>query len=152
MSAQPAAGHADMRTLATSIAISVSGQRAWQVMADVERWPQWTPSVRRVERLDVEPLGVGSRVRIEQPKLRPAVWTVTVWSPEEVFAWVTRSPGVSIHGEHRIEARGDGCVVTLSVRFDGFLGAIVGRMARKLTNEYIALEAAGLKKECEGIK
>src|SRR6185295_11383957 len=41
----------------------------WSVMTDIERWPEWTPSVARAKRLSNTPLQVGSRAQIHQPKL-----------------------------------------------------------------------------------
>lgn len=46
----------------------------------------WRRAHRR--RMDPEPSSVGSRVWIEQPKLRPAVWTIVSWEQEACFAWV----------------------------------------------------------------
>jgi hypothetical protein len=138
-----------MRAFGTRIAIAASPRRVWEILAEVERWPEWTPSVVKIERLDPASLGVGSRVRIEQPKLRPAAWTVTTWKPEAGFAWISRSPGLAINAEHLIEATPDGCVVTLGLRFDGLLGALVGLFAGKMTARYMALEADGLKKRSE---
>ena len=137
-----------MRHFTTTVTIATPLSDVWTVLADVERWPDWNPSARRVERLESSPLGVGSRVRIEQPKLRPAIWTVTAWEPVVAFTWVSRSPGLITTGAHGIEPSADGARVTLSIRFDGVLAPVVGALMGGLTRRYIELEAAGLKARC----
>jgi len=138
-----------LREFTTSVTIAASPHRVWTVLADVERWPDWTRSVSRIEHLGPGALGVGSRVRIEQPRLRPAVWTVTAWQPALGFAWVAPSPGAVATGLHAIEACAGGSKVTLTIRFTGLLAPVVGLLAGRLTREYMGLEAAGLKARCE---
>ena len=139
-----------MRDFTTSITIAATPASVWEILTDVERWAEWTPSVRRIERLDAAPLGVGSRVRIQQPKLRPATWTVTEWQPAIGFTWASRSPGVVAIAQHAIERAADGSSVTLKVHFSGFLASVVGVLVGSLTRKYLGLEAAGLKARCEG--
>jgi hypothetical protein len=117
------------------------------VLADVACWPEWTASVSRVEMLDDKPLGLGSRVRVHQPKLRPATWCVTNWEPERRFIWTTATPGISLVAGHLLEPCDRGCKVTLDLRFDGWLGGMAGLFMGRLTEQYIGLEAEGLKRE-----
>jgi carbon monoxide dehydrogenase subunit G len=123
------------------------------VLIDIERWPEWTPTVTRVERLDDAggPLALGSRLRIVQPKVPPAEWAVTALEPGRGFKIVSRSPGATVEADHWAEpaADGAGSRVTLSVTFSGFLGRLIGRAMRRLNERYIAEEAAGLKRRSE---
>ena len=138
-----------MREITISIRIDASPKRVWQVLVDFDRWVEWTESIRKIEVLDAGPPSVGSRFRIVQPRLRPAVWAVTEWKPEKSFTWELRSPGIHVTAEHVIEAMQSGCEVTLRVRYGGLLASVVAALAGKLTAQYMALEAAGLKQRSE---
>lgn len=133
---------------AIAVNIDAPPDVVWSVIRDGERWPEWTPTVTSVELLSPGPLAVGTRVRIRQPKLPPAIWTVTELE-DRGFTWVTRSPGVLVTARHWAEPVGRGSRGHLSLKFDGLFGPLVGRFTRKLNERYLALEAAGLKKRSE---
>ncbi len=70
------------------IDIEAPVEQVWEVLRDVERWPQWAPTVTLVRRLDDGPLAVGSRVRVEQPRIPPTEYVVTELEPSRSFTWV----------------------------------------------------------------
>jgi Polyketide cyclase / dehydrase and lipid transport len=119
------------------------------VLSDVERWPEWTPSVRSIQRLDGGPLASGKKARICQPKLPPADCQVTALHEGSSFTWVTRSPGLSVTARHEVKRSEGGSRATLSVQFEGGLGPLVGWLTRGLNDRYLKLEAAGLKRRSE---
>lgn len=129
--------------------IAAPPARVWEVIRDVERWHEWTPSITSVQRLEEGPLKVGSRALVRQPKLLPARFEVTVLEENRGFTWVTRSGGVTAVGEHWIEPTPTGSRVTLGVDFGGALGWLLGRIYGGLTRRYIAMEAEGLKRRAE---
>src|SRR5919108_6017075 len=91
--------------LERSIAITAPPDTVWSVLADIERWPEWTASMTTVQPLDPGGLAAGARVRIKQPRLPPLVWRVTALEPGRSFDWVARSPGATTVARHRIEPR-----------------------------------------------
>ncbi|HYC33443.1 MAG TPA: SRPBCC family protein [Gemmatimonadales bacterium] len=139
-----------MTGVSISTDIAAPPDRVWAVMADVERWHEWTPTVTSIERLDKGPLVAGSRARIRQPRLPVAVWEVTELVPGKSFVWVTRSPGVRVIARHEVEPSGAGARATLSVRFTGPLGPLVAWVTGSLNERYLALEAKGLRERSTG--
>jgi uncharacterized membrane protein len=128
--------------------IRAPAHRVWAVMRDVERWPEWTPTVTEIRRLDRGPLAVGSRAVIRQPKLPPAKWQVTQLDDEgRSCTWLTRGPFMRLEARHWVQDSGNGSRATLSIRFSGLLGPLFARLTRRLNERYLALEANGLK-EC----
>ena len=130
--------------------IAAARARVWQVYAAVEAWPEWTASVRSVERLDDGSLRVGSRVRIRQPKLPVAVWTVTAIDEGRSFVWEATAPGIHTVATHLVKPGDGGTRATARLEQRGPLGGLVGRLAGGLTRRYLAMETAGLKARSEG--
>ena len=133
-----------MRKFSVTTGIDAPAERVWEVMSDVERWHEWTPSVASVRLLDGGPLAVGSRAVIRQPKFPPALWKVAAIEPGRSFTWVSVAPGLRVVGHHAVEPAGAGSRATLSLDLQGILGGAWGRLTRDVTERYIALEAKGL--------
>jgi uncharacterized protein YndB with AHSA1/START domain len=133
----------------TSVLIAAPPERVWEVLVDVERWPEWTASMSRVERLDEGELRVGSRARVKQPRLPPSSWTVTEVDPGRSFTWRSRSGGVTSEGRHRVEATGEGARATLTFRQTGLLAGPIGLLWGRQIRRYVEMELAGLKRRAE---
>ena len=52
------------RFFETTRHIDAPTQPVWEVLFDVARWPEWTPTIDSVERLDDGSFGVGSRANV----------------------------------------------------------------------------------------
>jgi hypothetical protein len=120
----------------------------WAVMADVERWPEWTSSVKRIVRLTPGALVVGSRLRIHQPKLPPALWRVIEAVPDRHFTSVSTAPGIRVVARHAAERIPGATRVTLSLSYEGVFGPALAQLLRGINEHYLGLEANGLKARC----
>lgn len=138
-----------MRHFEISIDIAAPPERVWPVMSDVERWPEWTPSVSKVKRLDAGPFVVGSRAVIHQPKFPPAFWKVSAIEPGRSFTWVSTAPGMRVVGHHAVQATPTGSRATLTLVLHGLFGGFFGWLTRGITERYIGYEARGLKARSE---
>jgi uncharacterized membrane protein len=122
----------------------------WSIYSDVERWPAWTASVHTSEFVDGRELAIGSRVRIDQPKLPAAEWEVTAIDPGRSWTWVAKGPGVRTTATHTLAPVDDSHTrVHQTIEQHGPVGAIIGRVYGKLTRDYLRMEANGLKQRCE---
>ena len=138
-----------MRRFSITTEIAAPPERVWQVMSDVDRWHEWTPSITSIRRLAGAPLAVGTRAVVRQPGFPPAIWKVAAVEPGRSFTWVSVAPALRVVGAHSVEPTAHGSRATLSLELGGVLGGVFGRLTRAITERYIAMEARGLKARSE---
>ena len=133
-----------------SIEIDAPQQRVWDVLSDLEAWPQRIETVETIELLTPAPIAVGSRVRLKQPKLPEGTWDVTAWDAPSYFEWTQKSSGTTSVAGHRVEALEESRArLTLTLDMRGFLIPIMTLFYKGLTNRYMDLEAEGMKRAAE---
>ena len=98
--------------LETAVEIRASAAEAWRLLTDTSRWPEWGPSVSRVDSAE-QYIGPGSSGRVQT--------VVGVWLPFRVTEfvagqrWGWEVAGIPATG-HRVEALGpDRCRVVFEV-------------------------------------
>jgi uncharacterized membrane protein len=133
-----------------TIEIDAPQQRVWDVVSNIEGWPQVVETVDTVEVLTPAPITEGSRVRLKQPKLPEGTWDITIWDAPSYFEWTQKTNGIHSVAGHRVDALGESrSRVTLTLEMRGLLMSIVGRFYKDLTNRYMTLEAEGMKRAAE---
>ena len=133
-----------------SIEIDAPQQRVWDVLTDIQGWPQRIDTVDEVEMLTPAPMTKASRVRLKQPRLPEGVWDVTVWDAPSYFEWAQKTGGIRSVAGHRVEALGEGRArLTLTLHMRGLLVPIVRLFWTDLTNDYMTREAEGMKRAAE---
>jgi uncharacterized membrane protein len=133
-------------------AVAADPARVWEVLSDVERWPERITTYQSVERLDDGPLKVGSRARVKQDKLAAGVWEVTEMIVGESFVWTSRQPGVRLVGRHLVTAEPEGGVrLTLEIEQSGPLSWMITLLMGRLVRRYVDIEGAALKAAAESV-
>lgn len=135
--------------LQNTIEINAPIDRVWDLTLDVESWPNITPTVTSVERLDDGPMSVGSQARIKQPAQGEKIWTVTRLEPGRHFAWATRAMGTRMTGGHHLQESVNGTTNTLTIDIEGALAPVVGLLLRLPIKNAIKRENEGFKTAAE---
>lgn len=129
--------------------INATPDRVWEVLMEIERWPEWTASMQSATKLDAGDLRVGTRVEVRQPKVPPITWTVSELVAGRSFAWVADARGIHSVASHEVESTATGSRVTLSVHQTGFGAVLMGWYLKRLSARYVPMEGAGLKARAE---
>jgi len=134
-----------------SVTVAAEPARVWDVLSDIERWPERIPTYEAVRRLDDGDLRIGSRAHVKQKGLAAGEWEVSELVVGSAFTWASRQPGVHIVGRHTISTDPDGrSRLTLVLQQSGWLSGVVALALGRKVRRYVDLEAEALKVAAEG--
>jgi hypothetical protein len=141
-------------TIFTAQATTSAGPaQAWRALIDITDWPRWTPSYKSIERLDDGPVVVGSRARVRQPRLAPAIYEVAEIDEGKTFTWTSTAARVRTVARHRLVPQPDGATrIELAAELTGRLAGPVKALLGRRIQRYIGLEANGIKAAAEAAR
>ena len=134
-----------------TVEIEAPVERVWQVLVEVQRWPEWTASMENLTLSGAGPLHEGATVVIKQPRVAEMIWQVTDFRPLRGFTWETSGPGFKTVARHEIEGRGRATTARLVIEQTGLVAMLIGPFIKGMTKRYVAMEAAGLKQRSEAM-
>ena len=136
--------------IAYTVHIDAPPEKVWDVVVDVERWPEFAGQFKRIERKESGPLAMGSSARVTPNGFFGAVWNVTRLEPGRSFYWESDMlPGVRLGGDHIVEPDGSGAKVTNSLDSSGPLAPLLALALGRIFRNNVRLESEGLKSRCE---
>jgi uncharacterized membrane protein len=133
------------------VTISAPADTVWDVLTDLEAWPEMTASMTSVERVEPGPIKVGARVRIKQPKLPPMEWTVTEVVAGQRFVWEATTPGARTSAAHTLLELPGETTLRLEIEQHGPMSGLMGLVFRGMTHRYLDWETQGFKSRAEGL-
>ena len=132
----------------TSVINALPGD-IFKVLMDFGQWNQWTASITKMSILNDDRPGTKVRIKVLQPQLPPAVWTITESLPDRSLTWEKRSFGLVMLSEHIIVPGNNKTSVIIRMTYQGPLAGLFYTLTRSLTDRYMTMEIDGLKRECE---
>lgn len=137
------------KDIASDVVIDATVDEVWALTVDVERWPDLTPTMTRIERREDGPMQVGSSAVVTQPRQRPTVWTVTALEAPHTFEWQARVLGVTMVGSHHLVPVDGGCRNELRLRLSGLGSGLMRLLLGGTFRRAIETENQGFKRAAE---
>ena len=132
-----------------TIEINAAPEKVWSVLSDIERWPEWTPSMLSVKLVEDGPLAPGTQAIVHPKGTVESTWTVSEVTPNRSFTWDTKVRGARTVGGHEISPTAGGSRVTLSIVVDGFAAKLLKPIIGRTITTNMDQEAEGLKRVSE---
>lgn len=130
----------------TQTRIAAPPSIVWDVLTDLERWPDWNPDVRS---LKLEgPLAVGTTFRWKSG-LASIRSTIRVLEPRRIIAWSGEAAGIRAVHVWRISADRAGTLVWTGETFEGILSVLFRRRLARRLAEALDQGIVALRAECE---
>jgi carbon monoxide dehydrogenase subunit G len=123
----------------SSVVVKAPPEKVFALVDDLESWPQWIPSIKRIEKITPGPLKEGSRIRVT------ARSGITVDLPMTVTEFVPGQRGVLEGGVlgvrmtryYNFEPVEEGTRLTAGGEVSGLLAFLVRRGGQRLSDEIV---------------
>jgi uncharacterized protein YndB with AHSA1/START domain len=129
-------------TAAGTIAIAADPERVWDLLADVNRWPEWNADIASASLPGPVASGEVFRWKAGPAKLVSTIRTAD--KPVEL-GWTGRTMGISAVHVWRLERDGDTTVAHTEESWDGLPARLLPRTLRKSLHKTLDAWLADLK-------
>ena len=133
----------------SSIDINVPAEKVWALIDKLEEWPQWMPSIKKIERLSKEPLTVGSKFSVTAKVSRLTVkllMTITKFVPERTVVLQGKALGTKLTRFYILEPVNGKTKATVGGEVSGVLAWLARRGGQAISDEI----AQAVKNRVEG--
>jgi len=133
----------------SSTDINAPVEKVWAMIDKLEEWPQWMPSIKKIERLSKEPLTVGSQLSVTAKVSRLTIkllMTITEFVPERTVVMRGKALGTSLTRFYNLEPVNGKTKVTIGGDVSGALAWLACRGGQKVSAEI----NQAVKKKVEG--
>ena len=120
--------------------INASPEAIWTALSHPEEWPEWIASVKKIEKLSTDSLGVGSRLRITARAGMVDVkllMTITEFVPRQRVVMQGSVLGTRLSRYYTLEPKDHQTKVTAGGEASGLLSCLVSRGGQALSNKIV---------------
>ena len=122
----------------SSIDINAPVKKVWALIDKLEDWPQWMPSIKKIERVSKGPLTVGSQLSVTAKAsglIVKLMVTVIELVPERRVVLEGKVLGTKLKRFYALEPANDKTNVTIGGDVSGALAWLVCRGGKKVSTE-----------------
>jgi carbon monoxide dehydrogenase subunit G len=135
----------------SSIEINAPAERVWAMIDKLEEWPQWMPSIKKIERLSKGPLTVGSQLSVTATVSGLTVtllMTITEFVSERTVVMQGKALGTSLTRFYTLEPVNGKTKVTIGGEVSGALAWLACRGGQAVSAEIVQ----AVKKKIEALE
>jgi carbon monoxide dehydrogenase subunit G len=133
----------------SSIEINAPVKKVWALIDKLEEWPQWMPSIKKIERVSKGPLAVGSQLsvmaRVSGLTVK-VLMTIREFVPERTVVMQGKTLGTNLTRFYNLGSVNGKTKVTIGGEVSGALAWLACRGGKKVSAEI----AEAAKKKVEG--
>jgi carbon monoxide dehydrogenase subunit G len=122
----------------SSIEINAPVKKVWALIDKLEGWPQWMPSIKKIQRVSNGPLGVGSQLSVTARVSRLTVkllMTITKFVPERNVVMQGKTLGTNLTRFYNLEPVDGKTKVTVGGDVSGALAWLACRGGQAISAE-----------------
>jgi len=124
----------------SGIDINAPAEKVWALIDKLEEWPQWMPSIKKIERVSKEPLTVGSQLNVTAKVSGLTVrllMTIIKFVPERTVAMQGKALGTSLTRFYTLEPLDGKSKVTIGGEVSGALAWLARRGGQAISDEIV---------------
>jgi len=135
----------------SSIDINAPVEKVWALIDKLEEWPQWMPSIEKIERVSKGPLTVGSQLSVTAKVsglTAELLMTITEFVPERTVVLEGKALGTKLTRFYTLEPVNDKTKVTIGGDVSGALAWLARRGGQEVSAEIVQ----AVKRKVEGLE